>query len=312
MKPGYTGHVPRAFNAQEHVPGFSEAKKSKFSRAAVTMINSNSYGTTTKIAASTDLRNKDYVVPSKKGVYATKAGIGNKKRFVAKTANSSEFVNHLSELLKLENLSDEAIRSAFNTVDKDSSGLIDKTEINNLLGAVFGDVPDQRMVYALLAHFDTNKDGKISLPELSSGLRAVASQKRGQMLRAPKKPTWMQLSDKDQTKAVTNAVTRSIQSTDVGADGLVLRDLEYGTQKCTNHLPGYSGYIPTATGSTAATHARADSVRADKSRLILNETYAPKIRVDLEVRYGSMQTTNSKRTAAVDKSWKAYKAAAER
>ena len=23
MKPGYTGHVPRAFNAQEHVPGFS-------------------------------------------------------------------------------------------------------------------------------------------------------------------------------------------------------------------------------------------------------------------------------------------------
>lgn len=53
-------------------------------------------------------------------------------------------------------------------------------------------------------------------------------------------------------------------------------------------------------------------MRADKSRLILNETYAPKIRVDLEVRYGSMQTTNSKRTAAVDKSWKKYKAAAER
>ena len=63
------------------------------------------------------------------------------------------------------------------------------------------------------------------------------------------------------------------------------------------------------TGSTAAAHARADSVRADKSRLILNETYAPKIRVDLEVRYGSMQTTNSKRTAAVDQSWKQYKAA---
>ena len=39
--------------------------------------------------------------------------------------------------------------------------MIDKAEIGNLLGAVFGDVPDQRMVYALLAHFDTNKDGKV-------------------------------------------------------------------------------------------------------------------------------------------------------
>ena len=51
----------------------------------------------------------------------------------------------------------------------------------------------------------------------------MASQKRGQMVRPPRKPKWMQLSDKDQTKAVTNAVTRSIQSTDVGADGLELR-----------------------------------------------------------------------------------------
>ena len=61
------------------------------------------------------------------------------------------------------------------------------------------------------------------------------------------------------------------------------------------------------TGNAATVQARADAERPDKSRLILCETYAPKIRVDLEMRYGSMQTTNSKRTAAVDRSWKEYK-----
>ena len=67
-----------------------------------------------------------------------------------------------------------------------------------------------------------------------------------------------------------------------------------------------------ATDTAAAAHARADERRPDKARLILNETFAPKIRVDLEMRYGSMQTTNSKRTAAVDKSWKQYKDSADR
>jgi len=309
MKPGYTGHVPRAFNTQEQVAGFSEATKSKFSRAAVTMISSNSYGGTTKVAASGDLRKKDYVIPSRKGIYATKRGVSKPKRFVAKTSNSSEFVNHMSELLKLENLSDGAITAAFRKVDIDRSGFIDKTEIYNLLGTVFGDVPDQRMVTALIAHFDTNKDGKISLFELTDGLRAVARHKRGQMGRGVRncQPKWMEPPNRAKANAVSNAVSLSMQATDVGGTGEELRDLEHGTQKGTSHLPGYSGYIPTTTGNAAAVQARADAERADKSRLILCETYAPKIRVDLEMRYGSMQTTNSKRTAAVDRSWKEYK-----
>ena len=89
----------------------------------------------------------------------------------------------------MENLSDEAITAAFRKVDRvrwmfqlwserlsnikhtvyavqDRSGLIDKTEIYNLLGTVFGDVPDQRMVTALIAHFDSNKDGKVAPPSL--------------------------------------------------------------------------------------------------------------------------------------------------
>ena len=49
---------------------------------------------------------------------------------------------------------------------QDRSGLIDKKEIYNLLGSVFGDVPDQRMVTALIAHFDSNKDGKVAPPSL--------------------------------------------------------------------------------------------------------------------------------------------------
>ena len=49
---------------------------------------------------------------------------------------------------------------------QDRSGFIDKTEIYNLLGTVFGDVPDQRMVTALIAHFDSNKDGKVAPPSL--------------------------------------------------------------------------------------------------------------------------------------------------
>lgn len=307
---GYTGHIPRAFNTQEHVAGFSEATKSKFSRVATTVINSNSYGVTTKGAASGSLRKADYIPPSRKGVYATKRGVSKPKVFVAKTANSSEFVNHMSEVLKLENLSDGAIRAAFSAVDTNGSGFIDKGEIYKLLGAVFGDVPDQRMVAALIAHFDTNMDGKISLDELRTGLRAVAQHKRGQMGRSVRnyKPKWMRPANRSIGKSVSNSVVQSIQATDVGGDGRELRDLELGTQKGTYHLPGYSGFIPTVTSNKAAAHARAVDRRPAKDRLILNETYAPKIRVDLEMRYGSMQTTNSKRTAAVDKSWKDHKA----
>merc|ERR1719326_1402934 len=54
--------------------------------------------------ASNDLQNKHYVVPSRKGVYATKRGVSKPKVFVATTSNSNEFVNHMSELLKLESL----------------------------------------------------------------------------------------------------------------------------------------------------------------------------------------------------------------
>merc|ERR1712187_309924 len=98
--------------------------------------------------------------------------------------------------------------AAFRKVDRDRSGLIDKAEIYRLLGAVFEDVPDQRMVSALIAHFDTNKDGKISLLELTGGLRAVAIQKRGQMGRGLRKcaPNWMQPSDRAKDNSVSNAV----------------------------------------------------------------------------------------------------------
>lgn len=304
MKPGYSGHVPRAFNTKQFVPGFSELTTSKFSRAAVSMISASSYGATTKDAASSSLKKSSYIVPSR----AKAAAKSNNppKRFVAQSLNASEYVNFMEKLLTLENLSDEQIEAAFNEVDVDSSGYICKKEIRILLKKTFDTIPDERMVASLTAHFDANKDGKITLAELSSGLRAVAAQKRGQMSKGTRDcaPSWVR-GNRSQVGAVSNSVTLSMQRTDLGSTGNALRDMESGTQKATKHLPGYSGFIPKATTSAAAVkQSRADNCRYDKNRNILNETYAPKIRVDKEMRYGSMQTTNSKRTSAVDQRWK--------
>jgi len=92
----------------------------------------------------------------------------------------------------------------------------------------------------------------------------------------------------------------SMQQSDVGGDGKQLRDLEMGTHKATNHLPGYSGFIPSVASNRAGQHGRAANTRPDKNALILNETFNPKIKAFKTKSYGSMQTTNSKRTAALE------------
>jgi Ca2+-binding EF-hand superfamily protein len=309
-----TGHRPRAFNRQEFIPGFTEASTSKFGRIGASVIaGPGAYDTTTN-TASNSLQGKHYVVPSKKGSAGLREVSNNpKKKFLAQSLAASEFVDHLGELFQLESLAPKDVKAAFDRVDVDRSGFIDKREILSLLQSVLGgDAPVQpRLIDSLMAFFDANKDGKISLEELQTGLTAVKNQ-RSQQINKPgtvsrhTKPQWMRPPDKKRT--VLHDVSTSITASDVGVkDAGYIRDLELGTQKATSHIPGYSGYIPSVGTGTAARQAEARNTRADKNDMILNETFNPSIDVYRETRYGSMQTTNSKRNNLVNNMFRASK-----
>jgi hypothetical protein len=212
---------------------------------------------------------------------------------------------------------------------QDRSGFISKSEVNALVAAAIGggEPAPPRLVSTLLAHFDRNADGRITFDEFCAGLGAVREQREAALNQPGSvtrhvRPTW--LTNNTRSGVVSSAKAASLSATDIGntsgqlrvcqtktmsaphppLTGEMCQDLELGTQKATCHIPGYSGFIPSAAHTKAATQAVATSERVDKASMILIETFDPKIKAFQEPRYGSMQTTNSKRTQALEKVWK--------
>jgi hypothetical protein len=154
---------------------------------------------------------------------------------------------------------DDEFEAGFRAVDTDGSGFIDKRELKQLLRKLYDREPSEYEHTLFLMHFDTNRDGRISLPEFRKGIadiRVTAEKNRPKP--AKHEPLWKSAMESG-PEVVNRGPIVSSHDVDVGRDGdgpatrpLIVgsgmgsttHDLADGTSKRTMQLPGYSGHIP--------------------------------------------------------------------
>ena len=77
----------------------------------------------------------------------------------------NNFQSGLVSALGINVFSTEEFEAAFKRMDKDKSGFIEVSEIEDLLHETYGFPPLEEEVTLFLTKFDLNKDGKVSLEE---------------------------------------------------------------------------------------------------------------------------------------------------
>ncbi|GMI45420.1 hypothetical protein TrCOL_g1598 [Triparma columacea] len=90
---------------------------------------------------------------------------------------NAEYVLALKELMSIEAHDVAEYKRAFEKIDKDKSGFIERDEIEGMLREVYGVDPPQFEQNTFLRFFDANNDGKISWVEFEKGLGVVNSEK---------------------------------------------------------------------------------------------------------------------------------------
>lgn len=90
---------------------------------------------------------------------------------------NAEYVLALKELMSIEAHDVAEYKRAFEKIDKDKSGFIEREEIEGMLREVYGVDPPQFEQNTFLRFFDANNDGKISWVEFEKGLGVVNSEK---------------------------------------------------------------------------------------------------------------------------------------
>lgn len=90
---------------------------------------------------------------------------------------NAEYVLALKELMSIEAHDVEEYKRAFEKIDKDKSGYIERNEIQMMLREVYGVDPPDYEQNTFLRFFDANNDGKISWGEFEKGLGVVNSEK---------------------------------------------------------------------------------------------------------------------------------------
>lgn len=92
---------------------------------------------------------------------------------------NAEYVLALKEIMNLRGSATlEDYRNAFDKLDSDGSGFIESSEVEALLGDVYGDDIPPFEITAFLDFFDANNDGRISWEEFERGLGAAYAKKR--------------------------------------------------------------------------------------------------------------------------------------
>lgn len=88
---------------------------------------------------------------------------------------NAEYVIALKALMNIkgEVTSLEEYRAAFQRIDKDGSGYLERDEIEAMLGDVYGGKPPAFEIETFLEFFDSNNDGRISWEEFETGFGVV-------------------------------------------------------------------------------------------------------------------------------------------
>lgn len=309
MSSGYTGHVPAPVKAaKERVSGdmsafVSDPRQTKFRRSAVEIIEPNQYTTNTRLAQSTVTvqHYRDRTAPVK----VQELHNNPAKKFFASTASNADYVNFQKQITDFAKEDPEDYRTLFREMDADGNGSLNKSELELALRA--RNVVSSYITNTLMAHFDKNSDGKVTWEEFKAGLEKAKAQLVGSVnlkqVSGKTKPSW-ELKKGKEIRVVSIEERPSMAQSEFTEGGFSSHPLTQGTPQGTQHVPGYSGYLPSAKyNEKAVSHASGSSSRSDKNDLILIETYNPRVKAFTNVRYGRMKTMNAVNDRLIQNHW---------
>jgi hypothetical protein len=309
---GYTGFKPREADPgspTEAITGdmtafVADARATKFRRSAVEVLEPNLYVTNSALTQNnvTQAHYLDRPAPAK----MPNESNNPPKGFDGKSSSATDYVDFRQLIAEFAATDPASYQDLFAGMDADGSGFLDKAELRAALSRR-GSANSEFITDALMVHFDGNEDGRVSWDEFASGLEKTKVQLQLAVKKGggKAKPTW-ELKKVEQKKVVSFEERPSMAQSDYTPGGFSSHPLTQGTPQGTQHVPGYSGHLPSSTYNPKATAQAAGAVeRADKQDLILNETYNPRVKTFTEVRYGRMKTLNSINDRLVINHWDA-------
>jgi hypothetical protein len=227
------------------------------------------------------------------------------KSFGGISGSASDFINFQEQIRNFIQEDPNQYKNLFQSIDSDQNGFLSKRELHNALQR--RNSTSQYITDTVMAHFDANSDGRVSWQEFRVGLERAKDQLvqsvNFKQVSSKAKPLWEQKQSKE-IRVVSNEERPSMAQADYTEGGFSSHPLTQGTPQGTQHIPGYSGHLPSTKYNDKAVHqASGANCRSDKNELILVETYNPRVKAFTEVRYGGMKTMNSINDQLVTNMW---------
>ncbi len=179
----------------------------------------------------------------------------------------------MAEAKQWSAVSGESIVHAFDTLDTDGSGSLEKGEVRMAMYEILQREPSDHEHRIFMAYLDTNKDGRIGRQEWEKGVQGAIKhlQAEGTVQLVKKDQPWKKRYPRER-RVMSNLAMASSNMLDMGTYGSVptqrpmlsstdvlastTNDLQEGTVKDTFHPPRYSGFVPQASRTYAQEQSR--------------------------------------------------------
>eukprot|EP00499_Haloplacidia_sp_CaronLabIsolate_P006053 CAMPEP_0196775998 /NCGR_PEP_ID=MMETSP1104-20130614/4366_1 /TAXON_ID=33652 /ORGANISM="Cafeteria sp., Strain Caron Lab Isolate" /LENGTH=343 /DNA_ID=CAMNT_0042146169 /DNA_START=1 /DNA_END=1032 /DNA_ORIENTATION=+ len=237
------------------------------------------------------VKRSDYKVPDRRGVMATNdRRPPPPRRFIARSTYQDHFEDFMAGVEVLSRYGEEEYRRAFDALDTDGSGSIERSEVATLFRRVMRSEPPKFAVDQFMLLFDRNKDDRVSWDEFKLGLERVRKQTEAQVPREVSKrsePVWMKESA---PRVIGRGPLASTAQRDIGEYGMrpterplvegsgmksTTLELDAGTAKHSRHLPNYGGFIPNVRHNpVASAQAEALKPRDSLRKVLIRSTYS--------------------------------------
>jgi hypothetical protein len=165
------------------------------------------------------------------------------------------------------------IEEAFDILDTDGSGSLEKDEVRMAMFEILQREPSDHEHRIFVAYLDTNRDGRIGRGEWTNGVAGAIKhlQAEGTVQLVKKDQPWKKRYPRER-RVMSNLAMASSSMLDMGTYGSVptarpmlsatgvlastTNDLQEGTVKDTFHLPRYTGFVPQAKRTFAQEQSR--------------------------------------------------------